>query len=116
MGEPALEELGHAFAERVRTWKEQHPQATLQDMDQAVLELTWQLHAQTVSTLAAHEPEADWAGRPAAERPCCPTCAVPLRPHGKRQRQLQGYGGEPIILDRTYGSCPQCQAGFFPPG
>jgi len=116
MAEDHLDQLGQAFAARVRDWKQQHPQATLEEMDEGMLHLTRELHAQTISELAMQEPEADWAEWPEGQRPRCPRCAVPLHPHGRRTRHLHGYGGTTIVIQRTYGTCPLCQASFFPPG
>ncbi len=51
---------------------------------------------------------------PPAERPTCPTCGVALHPRGKRTRRLRTAGGE-ITIARTYGICPVCGTGLFPP-
>lgn len=96
-----FEELRRAFAASVREWKRAHPQATLNELDQAIWERAVQLQAQAVSDLLAHEPEADWAGWPEGSRPRCAICDVPLRPHGRRKRPIQGRGGEAIPLERT---------------
>jgi hypothetical protein len=41
----------------------------------------------------------------------------PLPPgqRGKRARQLKTQGGQQITLARSYGLCPTCKKGLFPP-
>jgi hypothetical protein len=29
---------------------------------------------------------------------------------------LQGAGGQTVEITRSYGTCPSCKVGFFPPG
>ena len=33
----------------------------------------------------------------------------------KRQRKLQGAGGQAVTLSREYGTCPSSGTGLFPP-
>jgi hypothetical protein len=40
---------------------------------------------------------------------------VPLRPRSADTRLLQTQGDQPVTLERRYGVCPACGAGFFPP-
>ena len=50
------------------------------------------------------------------DRPVCPTCGEPLQAHGQQTRGLLLDQGGSISLERTYGWCPRCRAGLFPPG
>ena len=52
----------------------------------------------------------------AVDAALCPTCVVSLQTRGKHKRTLQGNGGENVTLSRTYGTCPRCGEGLFPPG
>jgi len=58
----------------------------------------------------------DWSQKPPEERPRCTTCGKPLWARGEQTRFLQTTGGEAVKLTRSYGTCPQCGRGFFPPG
>jgi hypothetical protein len=55
-------------------------------------------------------------GSRAAEDPVrCPTCAAVLQARGKQVRKLRTTGEQTVRLERSYGYCPICQVGFFPP-
>jgi RNase P subunit RPR2 len=95
-------------------WRAAHPTATLAEIESALDERLAALRRRMLTDTIATSPQADWSARPPDTRPTCPTCGVPLRPRGKRTRQLRTAGGD-ITLDRTYGVCPACGAGLFPP-
>lgn len=116
MDDHTLKTLACPVLEAIQTWHVTHPRATLAEMDTALYPLLMQLQAACMQEMAQEQPEAHWAAYPETERPRCPTCQVPLRPHGTRPRRLQGRGGASVDLDRTYGVCPQCGTGVFPPG
>ncbi len=73
------------------------------------------LPAYVISDLALHSAATDWKDASATERPVCPACDASLVLRGKRPRQLKTYGGQALALDRSYGVCPHCHQGFFPP-
>ena len=58
----------------------------------------------------------EWSKIAQEERPRCATCGKPLVGRGEQMRWIQTNGGEAVKLTRTYGTCPQCGVGFFPPG
>jgi hypothetical protein len=39
-----------------------------------------------------------------------------LHARGKQVRKLVTTGKQTVRLERSYGYCPTCQVGFFPPG
>jgi hypothetical protein len=99
-------------------WRAAHPQATFDEIEDAVYAQLARLHAQWVGELAQPEapvtpPEA--AGARAAG-PRCPTCGSVLRPRGQRTRQVVTRMGQPTTLQRRYWGCPTCAVGLFPPG
>ena len=51
-----------------------------------------------------------------AERPVCPKCGARLEGCGTEVRQLTTQHNQTLELARSYGVCPVCGAGFFPPG
>jgi hypothetical protein len=99
----------------MREWRLQHPKATLREMEQQ-LDARWAyVRARMLEDMALTSAAADWAATPAGQQPTCPDCGAPLQPRGTDLRTLQTHGGQDIILERQYGSCPACGAGLFPP-
>jgi hypothetical protein len=98
----------------MEAWRAAHPTATLAEIETALDERLSALRRHLLSDTVTKSPQADWSNRPPDQRPTCPTCGVPLQPRGKRKRQLRTSGGE-IAFNRTYGVCPVCGAGVFPP-
>lgn len=95
-------------------WRLQHPKATLREIEQAVEERLGQLRAQMVQDTASSSSSRQWNRQP-QERPRCPECGTELVSRGKHTRRLEARGGHQIALERSYGSCPTCGGGFFPP-
>jgi len=98
----------------METWRAAHPTATLAEIEAALDQRLATLRRQMLTDTVAKSPQAEWSSRPSETRPQCPTCQVPLQPRGKRTRQLRTVGGA-VTFERTYGVCPVCGAGFFPP-
>jgi len=89
-------------------WRKEHPQATWAEIEAAVDEQINQLCAQLIrDVVQMGERE---------ERPRCTTCGKPLWVRGEQTRWIQTTGGEAVKLTRTYGTCPACGVGLFPPG
>lgn len=98
-------------------WRQQHPKATLREIE-AEMDTRWaRVRARIVEDLALASTAADWEQAPGAEQPVCPSCGSPLKPvGGKKKRRVQTQGGQALVLERDYGMCPTCGSGFFPPG
>jgi hypothetical protein len=119
MSTQPLDQNWHTLSAEILTgmheWRLAHPRATLREME-TELDARWaHLRARMLSDLALHSPAAAWEERPVAEHPRCPQCDVPLAPRGTHTRYLQTHGGRDLALERSYGVCPSCQDGFFPP-
>lgn len=101
---PGLEQLG-AF---MRDWRQQHPQATLSEIE---AELDHQMRRMRAEVLAetAMATDNEAVGT-------CPQCGMALIHRGARERTLITDGDEPLTLSRTYATCPACGSGLFPPG
>jgi YgiT-type zinc finger domain-containing protein len=97
-------------------WRKEHPKATWQEIEAAVDERINQLRAQMIQDVIQMGETQDWSQHPEEERPRCATCGEPLLARGTQTRWLQTTGGEAVKLRRTYGTCPSCGGGFFPPG
>ncbi len=100
----------------LRQWQRQHPRATLAEIETAVEARLAHLRATLLQEAVLASPATDWATASAADRPTCPTCQTPLVARGKQPRRLQAPGGHDVVLERTYGVCPTCGDGLFPPG
>lgn len=95
-------------------WREQHPKATMREIEQAVDERIHQVRARMLEGAALLSEAREW--EETAQGPVCPDCKVALKEAGRGERSLQTHGGETVGLERQYGLCPQCGQGFFPPG
>lgn len=95
-------------------WRQAHPKATLaeieEESDRCLAELRARMIQDAAQASAAAEMDAE------VERPLCPTCGVGLVKNGKRQRRLTTRHEQLLRLERQHLVCPQCGAGFFPPG
>ena len=73
------------------------------------------LRAGMLEELVKMSPQAGWSQASQENRPRCEQCGESLVSRGKRSRWLQTSGGQQIQLERSYGTCPQCRQGLFPP-
>ena len=96
-------------------WRKEHPKATWAEIEAAVDEQMNQVRAQLLQDLVQMGEGEDWRKTPAQERPKCATCGEPLSARGEQTRYIQTTGGQAVKLTRTYGTCPVCGGGFFPP-
>lgn len=100
----------------IKEWRRCHPKATLREIEEEVPSRLSCLEAQVIQDAAQQSKRRDWSSVPAEQRPTCPVCGTPLQARGKRTRRLQAAGGQEISLTRSYGTCPTCGTGLFPPG
>lgn len=114
-----LERVWRALSEEVlagvRAWRAAHPKATFQELEQVIHERMSRLEAQVLQEAALARAASDWTHAPERDHPRCPGCGTPLLARGKHVRHLQGPGGQEIALSRSYGTCPTCGVGLFPP-
>lgn len=99
----------------MKEWREHHPHATLHEIEQEMDERLNQLRAGMLEELINMSPQADWSRVAPETRPRCEKCGALLVRRGKQSRWLQTSGGEQIELQRSYGTCPECGQGLFPP-
>ena len=96
-------------------WRKEHPHAPWAEIEAAVDEQINQLRAQMLQELVQMGEAEPWSQQPEAERPRCATCGKALWARGEQTRCIQTMGGETVELRRSYGTCPDCGVGFFPP-
>lgn len=99
----------------MKEWRQQHPKATLREIEEAMDEHLNRLRAEMFEEIIKMSPQADWSEAPEAERPRCEQCGNLLVSRGKRSKWLQTSGGQQVEIERSYGTCPQCGQGLFPP-
>jgi hypothetical protein len=109
------EALSQEILSGIREWREQHPKATLRDIELALDERLAPLRARMLQDVALQSHTADANGLMSSERPICAVCGTALVLRGKRARQLKTSGGQNITLERSYAICPTCKKGLFPP-
>src|SRR4051812_39101828 len=111
----SLKEISDEIIQEMNVWNTSNPDATFFEIEVKARELVSKLEARLIQDSAEDREKDNWSKREKKERPTCPNCHVPLLSRGKRVRHLQGTTGREIQLKRTYGTCPQCGTGFFPP-
>jgi hypothetical protein len=97
------------------TWNKSNPDATFLEIEEKARELVSRLEVSLIQKSALEREEENWIKKGKEERPTCPICHVLLVSRGKRTRNLQGAAEREIKLKRTYGTCPNCGIGVFPP-
>ena len=104
-----------AFAE-VTAWRQQHPTATLREIETTIDERLSKLRARMLQDTALASAADDLGAVAAAARPACPDCGQRLQPRGQQVRHLTTTHEQPVVLTRSYATCPTCGTGLFPPG
>ncbi len=112
--DPTSDTLNYEILSGMREWREQHPDATLTDIEQALDDRWYRVRARMLQALALEREAATWQVT-GADRPTCPDCGRKLIRRGRQPRQLQTHGGQNLTLTRSYGYCPACKKGHFPP-
>jgi YgiT-type zinc finger domain-containing protein len=110
------DELAAEVLSGMKAWRLQHPRATFREIEHALDERLAKMRARMLQDAALASAAADIKQAQEAERPVCPECGVQLEAHGRASRVLTTHHNQTVELQRSYGVCPQCGAGFFPPG
>ena len=113
--DPTEDALNSDILTGMREWQLQHPNASLTEIEQALDQRWYRLRARMLQDLALEREAANWQASPAAGRPTCPDCGRPLIRRGQQPRHLKTHGGQDLTLTRSYGYCPPCKKGHFPP-
>lgn len=116
--ESGSQELGEGLMmlTGMKEWRQQHPTATLREIEEAVDERIKTLRAGMLEELVKMSSQAEWSEAAEEEKPRCEQCGERLVSRGKRSRSVQTSGGKQIEIERSYGTCPKCGQGLFPPG
>jgi hypothetical protein len=107
-------QLAQEVLSGMRDWREQHPRATMQEIEEELDKRMARMRAGVLEDLAMASAAAEVGGRQGQEPARCPSCGGPLQARGKQVRTLRTQGDQAVKLRRSYGYCPACQVGFFP--
>ena len=110
-------ELSGQVGAEMAAWRAEHPRATWREIEAALDERWRAVRARLLKEAAEASRAADLkeAGAQGEAVPC-PECGQGLRERGRRQRHVTTEGQQVIGLERSYGVCPACGTGHFPPG
>jgi predicted RNA-binding Zn-ribbon protein involved in translation (DUF1610 family) len=115
-----LEARWHEEAEEVisgmKEWRLQHPKATFREIEQALDERLGKMRARLLRDAAMASAAAELASTEWGERLRCPQCGAELEDRGLQERRLTTHHDQVVRLERSYGVCSVCGAGFFAPG
>ena len=100
----------------MKEWRLQHPKATLREIEGALDTRLGKMRARMLQDAALASAAADIPAAQGVEQPCCAACGSVLVERVVAQRQLITQHNQVIKLERSYGVCPTCGAGLFPPG
>jgi hypothetical protein len=110
------DELAAEVMSGMKEWRLQHPKATFGEIERALDERLAKMRVRMLQDAALASAAADLHGALEAERPVCAECGARLEGRGTAVRRLTTQHNLTVDLTRSYGVCPQCGAGFFPPG
>jgi predicted RNA-binding Zn-ribbon protein involved in translation (DUF1610 family) len=110
----------HEFAEDVmsgmKEWRIKHSRATLREIESALDERLAKMRARMLADTAMASAAAEMTSGEGGERMTCPVCGEELEARGKQERLLTSQYNQTMRIERKYGVCPHCEAGFFPSG
>jgi len=109
------QESGNRAVKNVNEWRQEHPKATLQEIEKVLDEQLGRLRKQILEEAAQASETADWSAE-SGEGPVCGKCGARLEGRGKAKRKLTTNYEQVMELERRYGVCPVCKTGLFPPG
>ena len=112
--DPTAEALSDDILSGMHEWRLQHADASLTEIEQALDERWYRLRARMLHDLALGREAANWRSK-VVDRPTCPDCGRTLIRRGRQPRQLKTHGDHEVTLTRSYGYCPACKKGHFPP-
>ena len=100
----------------MRDWRVQHATGTFAEIEEELDKRMARMRAGLLEDLAMASAAASVGGSQSQERLHCPTCGGALQERGKQEHKLTTHGEQTVRLKRSYGYCPTCRVGFFPPG
>jgi len=109
-------QLAQEVLSGMRDWRIQHAVATFAEIEEELDKRMARMRAGLLEDLAMASAAASVGGSESKDPQRCPTCEGVLQGRGKQVRKLTTQGDQAVHLKRSYGYCPTCEVGFFPPG
>lgn len=106
------EQLAREVLSGMKEWRSQHPTATFAEIEEVIEEHVAKMRARMLEDVVQWRAVAAGEEEPQMR---CHACGGGLEPRGKHVRHLTTQGNQHIALERSYGYCPTCRVGFFPP-
>ncbi len=107
------EEMEQAFEEmweELHRWREEHPEASFDEIAGQVTPRRRALMGQMLAQLARQHGDGE-----EVEGLNCPECGQAMSYKGKPKRGVEHLEGETELI-RAYYYCASCERGLFPPG
>ena len=109
-------DLQERLNEAIESWRREHPEATLTEIEEAVDVRVAKMRTQMVQDIAQAGRSAKISELSKEERPKCPRCGQPIVANGKGVRTLKTAYEQQIELERQQAYCQSCGLTFFPSG
>ncbi len=100
----------------IKEWRLQHPRATFTEIEQAMDGLWGRARARFLQDVALASEAREMRNIPEQGGSRCPACGHRPESRGQKIRSLSTHYEQRINLKRSYGFCPACKTGVFPPG
>ena len=114
--EGSWQELAEEVILGIKEWRLQHPKATLKEIEEAVDGGLAKARARLMQEVALASEAREVSSFSGDGGPQCPQCGRRLESRGQSTRSLTTNYDQSISLKRSYGVCPVCKTGLFPPG
>ena len=114
--EGSWQQLAEEVLLGIKEWRLQHPKATFKEIEEAVDRGLARARARLLQDVALASEAAKVSSLAGDGGPQCPQCGHPLESRGQKVRSLTTHYDQSINLKRSYGVCPACGTGLFPPG
>ena len=98
------------MAQKAVAWQAAHPRATLEELEEALLQLRAEFSQQLARVLLEHR-----EARQPVPGPRCPQCGQEMHYKGDKSLHPPTTLGD-VAFERGYYYCPECDQGVFPPG
>jgi hypothetical protein len=108
--EQAFQALAMELYGELRQWREEHPEASLDEIVQQAIPSRQRLMGVWLGQVACQHGTGE-----VAEGLICERCGHPMVYKGRSRRAVEHLEAE-IELKRAYYYCPHCDQGVFPPG
>ena len=110
------QEVAEEVMKGMKEWRLAHPRASLGEIERALDERMAKLRVQMLSDAAMASAATEITNAEGREPASCPECGQAVEARGKQERLLTSQHNQVLRLERSYGVCPHCGAGFFPSG